>query len=295
MRRSAIPTKIAPTPRWRSGLSPILAGAILASVIVASAHAGAQALPPPQPTAYVQPKGMPGHARGPAPDGSTLVYFYADAYEYVDANEISGEYTQHAPTIGTVDWHSLAEIAAQSADGLDIVEIGWIVTDTDPQPQLFVFHWIRGAPTCYNGCGYVQLSQTRVPGMHVDVTDTPQSYAIHYSGGDWYVGYQGEWIGYFPGSEWNGDFTSVGLAQWFGEVAAGTTLPCTQMGSGAFAAEPGAASISNLRVDGDAAESLPGELTLPAAYTTADMTDTSYNYGGPGRCWEDVIFGDGFD
>jgi neprosin-like protein len=290
MRGSTIPTGLHHSPRPQ--LVPFL---IVAGLSLASAHAGAQAPAPPQPTAYVQPKGMPGQVHGFAPDGSTLVYFYADAYQFVDATSISGEYTQHAPTIGSVDYHSLAELAAQSADGLDIVEIGWIVSNTDPQPQLFVFHWIRGEPTCYNGCGYVQLSSTRVPGMHVDVTDTPQSYAIQYSGGDWFVGYQGEWIGYFPGSEWNDEFTSIGLAQWFGEVAAGTALPCSQMGSGAFADQAGAASISNLLVEGAAAQSLPGELTLPAAYSTAGMTATSYFYGGPGLCWEDLIFHDDFD
>jgi hypothetical protein len=53
--------------------------------------------------------------------------------------------------------HSLAEIAGQSFDQLDTVEIGWIVYDDDPNPRLFIFYWIKsvdgnGNPTTIPYC-----------------------------------------------------------------------------------------------------------------------------------------------
>jgi len=251
----------------------------------------------PQPAARFAPKGMPAAgARNPAPAAvQGADYFYADAYQYATTTSISGDYTQHAPIVDSNDFHSLAEIAAQSADALQIVEIGWIVNVGDPDPQLFVYHWIDGNPTCYNGCGYVQVSATRVPGMYVSVTDVPQTYAIQYSGGNWYVGYQGEWIGYFPGTLWSGTYTEIGLAQWFGEIAAGSLAPCTQMGAGVFADQPGAASITGETIGNGAADALPGKITNEAYYSAANFTATGFNYGGPGACVSDVIFENGFD
>jgi len=246
-----------------------------------------------QPFAYVGPMGNPG--LDPAPDGQSPVYFDIDAYQYVDATFISGDFTQSRPSLG-IDSHSFASIAARSNFDLDSVQIGWIVQSDDPEPQLFVFHFVEGEPTCYNGCGYVQLSATRAPGMHVDVTDTPQSYAIQYADGDWYVGYQGEWIGYFPGSEWNGRFVAMDHAQWYAEVAAANRWPCAEMGNGAFADQEGAASISNLAVDGAPADSLPGIVHFPVAYSSGGATPTSFYYGGPGLCYdEQFIFYDDFN
>lgn len=49
----------------------------------------------------------------------------------------------------------------QSEDGRHIVEVGWTVDrelNGDAQPHLFVYHWVDGQATCYNGCGFVQYS-----------------------------------------------------------------------------------------------------------------------------------------
>lgn len=275
------------------GIAGILSGTATGALAERLAAPGAIA----QPVAIYAPKGMPGLSKGHAPNGGTATYLYVDAYEYVTAAQASARYTQPAPVLAAGDFHSLAELAAQSADGLQIVEIGWIVFDTDPEPELFVYHWIDGNPTCYNGCGYVQVSSTRIPGMHVEVTDTPQDYGIEYSSddGNWYVVYQGERIGYFPGSEWNDSFTSIGLVQWFGEIAAATGTPCSQMGNGTFGSQPGSAAISSMAVDGVDAQSLQGTVTLATAYDAGAVTATSYRYGGPGACGSDVIFADGFD
>lgn len=238
----------------------------------------------PQPAARVAPKGMP---QSPLqPQGVTYMYDYA--YQYYTAIGASGNYTQNKPVVASSDYHSLAEIAGESPDGQQIVEIGWNVdrgvNHGDSRPHLFIYHWINGQPTCYNGCGFVQVSKTRFPGMRVKVTKTPQKYAMKYYQGSWWLGYQGEWIGYFPGSLWNNSFTQLGLTQWFGEVAVASQTPCTQMGNGILGTSPGAALIDKMQfIGGTVASASPGQ-TNPSYYAIGNFKGSSYNYGGPGAC-----------
>ena len=84
------------------------------------------------------------------------------------------------------------------------------MNNNDANPHLFVFHWVNGLPACYNGCGWVQVSTRRYPGMVVTATSTPQQYAIESYQGNWWIWYQSEWIGYFPGSLWNNSYTQLG-------------------------------------------------------------------------------------
>ena len=97
-------------------------------------------------------------------------------YSYVSFGETFGEgttvgaggfFTQEEPALAATASHSLVELAVSSADGRHIVEIGVTVDDGvngDVVPHLFAFHWVSGAPTCYNACGFVQTSATRFPG-----------------------------------------------------------------------------------------------------------------------------------
>ena len=55
---------------------------------------------------------------------------------------------------------------------------------------------------------------------------------MHYNDA-WWIVYDTEWIGYFPDDLWDGNYTRSGLQQFFGEVAASSTKPCTDMGNGA--------------------------------------------------------------
>jgi hypothetical protein len=51
---------------------------------------------------------------------------------------------QGDPGLAAGDAHSLGELAVQSADGRQIVEIGWHVdplVNEDLHPRLFIFHW----------------------------------------------------------------------------------------------------------------------------------------------------------
>jgi len=145
--------------------------------------------------------------------------------------------------------HSLEEMSVQAgkSDG-NIVEIGSLVTYPDPRPRLFVFHWIGWSPTCYDGCGWQQYSGTYYPGMDLSSLVGHQVYNGYvYYKGNWWAWFNDQWLGYFPGSLWNGQFQTSQQVQWFGEVATNNGVPpLTQMGDGLFAANPSAAPMSTL-------------------------------------------------
>ncbi len=251
----------------------------------------------PQPMARYNSKGMPTQAvHSRSANSSTGVhYFYNSVGRTAATTSISGDFTQGRPAVAAGDFHSLAELAAISADGKNIVEIGWTVDrSVDAEPHLFVYHWVDGAETCYDGCGYVQMSRTRFPGMTVPTTNVPQTYAIQYQNGNWFVGYQGEWIGYFPGSLWNDAFTEAGVAQWFGEVASSTSVPCSQMGTGIFGDRPGAASISSERAINTDTSDQFWIASDARWYTIEKNGDDSFNFGGPGACGNAISIGPGF-
>jgi hypothetical protein len=246
----------------------------------------AGAAPLPAPVGVVAPKGFPGIAEHHA---STFLYvtYIQDA---AAANAGAGAtMLQGDPGIAAEDAHTLGEIGVSSADGRQIVEIGWHVdpfVNHDAQPRLFVFHWVDGQATCYNGCGFVQVSTTRTPGMRV-TSGVTADYAIKRQGADWWMYYQGDALGYFPGSLWPNGYSAAGHVQWFGEVAAGSSEPCSEMGNGERGTTPGAATMTNLYlVDGAGtsvpANAAPGAITAPALYSIGQTTPTGFAFGGPG-------------
>jgi hypothetical protein len=153
--------------------------------------------------------------------------------------------------------HTLEEMSVQGGPGEgNIVEIGSSVsTDQfgNADPHLFVYHWLAWASTCYS-CNWVQWSNTYYPGMDL------ASFAGHsvYNGyvyyqGNWWGWFNDQWVGYFPGSLWKGQFTNSTQVQWFGEVATQNgEPPLTQMGDGLLPGNPAAAPMSTL-CDVDAA------------------------------------------
>jgi hypothetical protein len=219
-------------------------------------------------------------------------YFFVEAAQSYTGLGAEGYFTQHRPYVALVDQHSLAAMAVRSAanEG-NVIEAGWAVAETvfgDSSPHLFVSYWVDGKPGSVDS-NFVQVSSTRKPGMPVEVTDTPQAYDIEYfpSQGNWWIGYQGEWIGYFPGSLWQGEFTAAGTMQWFGEVSASSQLPMTWMGSGLPGRNPGAAEIANMGLYDTNGQLVPASptqpvQTAPAYYAAGDFTGTSFKYGGPG-------------
>ena len=272
----------------------------------------------PLPKALDLPKELPGR-HIPLPGGSRI---HADLitssfgnFAYVSASQslptfptgpqgIAAELSVHLPHFSSSDGngHTLAEVAAQSADGRQIVEVGWIVNPGDTAPHLFVYHWVNGNTSCYNGCGYVQYSPSIFPGMALPKDGSAHTFKILHAfnrggrlGGAWWIIYgNSEWVGYFPDDLWSNSYQKVELAQWFGEVAMSPTVtqPCSAMGDGTFGSQAGAATMTGLRYYYDPNDIIAYKKKFPASasyfvsdpsfYNDGAAQATSFRYGGPG-------------
>jgi hypothetical protein len=265
---------------------------VLGIVAAASGSVSADAIE--LPVARYAPKGRPSQSQprrtGPSALDATE-YLYAGVRQVVSLHTTGAGATilQADPAVGVGDFHSVAEIAVESARGDQIVELGWTVdagVNGDLQPHVFVFHWVDGNQTCYNACGWVQVSPTKRPGMRI-VPGEAHRYEIKRVHDDWWMFYDGEAMGYFPQSLWKTGFHEAGLVQWFGEVAAAGTSPCTQMGNGKLGADAAAASFDDLHLfdpDGATVRAavVAGALTNRALYDLGRATPTSFGFGGPG-------------
>jgi hypothetical protein len=258
------------------------------AVLALAAFSLVPALAGAEPRGHFAPKAHPPlrHAAGP---NVTTPYFYVSYGQEATTAGAGGMLYQADPAVASVDFHSLGEIAVESADEKEIIEIGWNVDEgvnSDLEPHLFAFHWINGVGTCYDGCDFTQVSATRMPGMRVTPGEVDE-YGIAYANGNWNLYYQGELIGYFAGSLWSPAYTTAGLVQWFGEVSAGSEMPCTQMGNGTLGTGSGAASMTGLYLidAGGAHEPATIEqiaLTAPTAYLDGAVTTDGFSFGGPG-------------
>lgn len=240
----------------------------------------------------VHPPGPGARAVTPADDGAD--YYYVAFGEETPMAGAGAMITQDEPLVSTQDFHSLAEISVEDGSGQQIVEIGWNV-DPGVNPgsvdtHLFSFHWIDGVGTCYNACGWVQVSATHSPGMLVPADKQPHSFQIeHRDDARWWLTYDGDDMGYYPDTEWQGRYTEAGFTQWFGEVAAGSeTAPCTEMGDGmAGSSSPIAAKYAGIYTIGSGSARVAGAVgqtavTLPAAYTPGDVSGSGFRFGGFG-------------
>ncbi|MBB2945160.1 hypothetical protein FB565_004893 [Actinoplanes lutulentus] len=215
----------------------------------------------------------------------TVNYLYNVGSQAAVSDGAYATLTISKPTLAKSDYHSLAELAVQSGDGAQIVEVGWTVDRTvngDDDPHLFVYHWVDKTSTCYNTCGFVQYSSNIAPG-DVLAQDKTARFGIQYFNSAWWIAFDSEWVGYFPGTIWGEKFTKTGLVQVFGEVAAATPTPCTQMGNGKPSDDAGAARISSLSyLNGPTAE-----MNIRATsdvYPVSKLSLRTFRYGGPGAC-----------
>jgi hypothetical protein len=243
-------------------------------------------------TSVGSPDGAPENACTPP----ELDYFYDDALQNYATDLAQGSFFIAAPEVESSDFHSLGELAVESTDGKQIVEVGWTVDKAvnhgDSNPHLFVFHWVNGQKPCddsYNGCGFVPASKSVRAGMEL-TSGTKTTFGVKYYEGNWWVSALGEWFGYFPGSLWKDPpFTKIGLVQWFGEVAASSKKPTTQMGDGICGTKPESAYIQDMALTNPST----GKLVLASASTIetnpdfyaigkTTFTGHSFNYGGPG-------------
>ncbi|HWS34868.1 MAG TPA: neprosin family prolyl endopeptidase [Actinoplanes sp.] len=263
---------------------------------------GLDAAPPERPGARYAPKGRTSREGDldatttevvpPKPPSlaaaatQTVDFHYNAGSQAAVTDGVYANVTVGKPTLATTDYHSLAELAVQSADGAQAVEVGWTVdrvVNGDAEPHLFVYHWINGQPTCYNACGFVRYSQTIGPGDTLP-QDTVKKLGIQYANGAWWIAYDTEWVGYYPASRWAGTFTQSGNIQVFGEVAASSSAPCTQMGNGRNGNGDGqAARISSVTyLNGPAVDMYVR--TTSDYYDVARLTGRTFRYGGAGAC-----------
>lgn len=223
---------------------------------------------------------------------NSYCYQWVGARQFISASGVSVSFGQAAPkTTGTaLNGHTLVELSVGTSDGRQYVEVGWILpaTNGDKRPRLFVYHWVNGHTSCYNGCGFVQVSSTIHPGDALTVGATG-TYKINYSGGQWQVFYNGTEVGYFPASLWSGTFTQAGFTQIFGEVASSTLPTCTQMGNGIYGNSGGSLLISGYSLigSGTAPNLSPYNLnnfngSRNSGYNYGGATPTSLRIGGPG-------------
>jgi hypothetical protein len=192
------------------------------------------------------------------------------------------------PALAATAGHSLFEIAVQGGTGNgNIVEIGWTAELGNQSSRLFIYHWINWNQTCYNGCGWVQWNPSITPGMNL--TTGSESYMGYvFFGGNWWGWYEDQWVGYFPGSEWQGGYSKSSLIQWFGEVYDTDPSPATDMGNGHRANDAHAARFW-FPCEVDAPHWVcwinpSPTLFQPVApwYTIEGIGGAAFRYGGPG-------------
>ena len=184
------------------------------------------------------------------------------------------------------------------------VEFGWINQGLEGgnfAPDVFVFRFDDGTPTCFNACGFVQTSNNVGHVAGYPIGDAASLFAVgpahryqiyeEATSGSWYVAIDGEVVGYYPSSAWTHEpLVGLTLEEAGGEIASASTnpRPQTTMGDGIAGASEGSAYWSELE---DQSQGSPravhfatiGENT-PAAYSVGALGGSSFRYGGPGWC-----------
>jgi hypothetical protein len=277
---SALAAVALTTPANANPATPGGGAAVAGTPVVATAGTVAKGRPP-----FIGDRG----SRAAPPSSlaaAAVTYMYGAASQFATAEGASADFRVAQPLLATTDFHSLAELAVSSADQRQAVEIGWTVNRNlygDTLPRLFVFHWIDGVETCYNACGFVPFDPAVRPGIALARGST-QKFTIQHHQGNWWIGLNSSWVGFYPDTRWGGRYTQVGLSQWYGEVAAGSTNTCTDMGTSAFASSTSAATISNMAFIAGPAVNVTTLQTHPGFYTVSRTATNSTRYGGPGAC-----------
>jgi hypothetical protein len=256
-----------------------------------SERTGAPPAPPGPPPG---PPGSPACAGVPS-FGSCFYYGSAGLTRTADGGGMTMSVNRPGYDNSGGSGHSLNEISVQGgANSGNIIELGWLVSSDqngDADPHIFVFHWKNWNQTCYNGCGWQQYSSTYFPGQNIKALIGRELYVGYvYYKGNWWAWFDDQWLGYFPGTEWDNSYTKSSLLQWFGEVASQNGVPPkTQMGDGVLPPTSRAAHMFTLcDVDAKAwvcwyrdQQSLSA--TVPKYYDIQRVGFGDTRYGGPGQ------------
>jgi hypothetical protein len=222
------------------------------------------------------------------------ICYYGACYNYVygiqETTNTGASVTTSVedPHISRSDYygHSLQELAVMTTDENFIVEVGWTVDDSlngNYLPHLFVYHWVDGAETCYNGCGFVQVKSPYSPGM-VLRPGSVINFAYKQIGGNWWVFVNHVPMGYFPGSIWDDAYPTANDVEIFGEVEDATAPTCNPMGNGEWGTWRWSSFFTGYRLYGASVRASWDSLDETASdyYTFGEVTPTSFHLGGPG-------------
>jgi hypothetical protein len=172
--------------------------------------------------------------------------------------------------------------------GTRCVEVGWRVDralNGDDLPHLFVGSTVGGAVKCPNGCGFEQVDPNVRAGMAL-APGSSHRFLIQQFSGVWWLGDNTTWFGFFRNSVWGGAFTRAGSVQFQGEVLVGTSLPCTEMGSGVQPLSPtsGAAAITDVGYFGGPVVHLSVFEQRREFYAATLVNGNGVQVGGAGEC-----------
>ncbi|MDH6133314.1 hypothetical protein P3T37_002709 [Kitasatospora sp. MAA4] len=236
----------------------------------------------------------------PAQSADAATYRNGAWFSYVSGQQITQAagagvtMMQATPYVASPQGHSLQELSLQDANQQSTIEVGWTV---DPQvngdylPHLFVFHWVNGQVSCYNGCGFVPATGTGAwAGMPVTSGSTATFQISHDSGSQaWWIYYNGHAVGDFPDALWQDPathadtFTSAQLVSAFGEVADPEQASGSWMGNGSCGTWSNSSAISDYQLYGSRDQpDFTVRATDPSAYNYGSATATSFHLGGSG-------------
>jgi hypothetical protein len=233
-------------------------------------------------------------AVAPAPTtsagGRKAIYTYNVGSMQTEADGFYASVSIAKPVLGRLDYHTLAELAVQSADLKQIVEVGWtvdrVVNNGDENPHLFVYHWVNGEKTCYNGCGFVPYEGATVKAGDILATGAKKFGIVHVNDA-WWISYDSNFVGSFPDKLWQAEgvdtFTTAEMVQTFGEVASTVETPCSQMGNGLPGTDKAATVLGSVTlVNGPTAVLNIRSTTTTNYYTVNALSTRTFQYGGPG-------------
>lgn len=203
--------------------------------------------------------------------------------------------------------HSSAQIWAikQGPKGcFSTTETGWsesLGQFKDVSPHLFVYSMDCGGNGVYSsneygGIAWVQSSAVTFPNQALTHNDAFHVYGARMTGNNWWIYYDGQWVGYIPHSRWAYYFPNViNEAQAGGEVMTVNYSTCADMGYNAlFGGNPEAAMFSNVWYEYNyntqsANTDLLSYSSDPSNYATGNWSSPpnhgyAFRYGGPGWC-----------
>jgi len=246
----------------------------------------------------------------PTPD-QLFAHHYANTRQFGAVYGSSAVLKVEKPLVWQDSEFSLAQVAVanRSAGPIQTVEVGWQVSRNeygDDLPHIFVYYTTNAyeKPGDYLGgynqevYGWEQVSHRKHP-RDALVLGSELAVTVHMYQGNWWVGINGEWMGFFPGSLFlpNG-LGSVGSeVSWYGEIVdyrADKTPTYTAMGNGFFAG-PNTAYIRNIVFESLNQYSIyaptvanadkPNCYSIESHSNSGSSWGSYFYYGGPGKEW----------